>query len=488
MHSGTLSGRCVDETASEATGGPSEPASTSSVTTDVASTGSTTTSSSATTEPIDPESSSSTTETTTMAGDASESDDESSTGYPRLRGAVEFLDDDLAGEFGGGTFIGTAFSGGRLRLADASSTGVFLSRVFDAGAEAQWDQLRWTPDAPYAKPLPGLGGAEVGYAEGNMDMDANALLLRFDEEGALPDGTAIADDSGNAIPAQIVASGAGSESAAGLFGAAIADSLDARVSLGNATELNFADGPFSVSLWFQLDHDCSQDTPFVGVDDVPGNADGEPFLWFGCRHAAIAPCDGGDEPRLAGTVAAAHGDAGEGLTFCDDETFDSGWHQAALVKTGHANAEVRVYLDGQLRLTAQGDLDAPLDFLGVGDFVVGGQSDGAVPSQSVLDEVAIWRRELSADELDALYARGAQRIELEVRVCQLDECADAPPFMGATLGERFRDPASAASPGSGLPLAPKAAGRYVQYRVHLERTALAPTPTLSSVAIAGEYR
>lgn len=496
MHSGTLTGQCVELSSTESaepTDGIGETESTSGTSTGVPSTteqdtGTGESSSSATTNPVDPTGGTTGTSTSTDPSDASETvaETETDTAEPP-RGSVEFLDDELGGEFGEGTFVGTSFSGGRLRLADGFESGVFLSRVFDAQASVNWAQLSWSPDAPYAKPLPANGGAEVGYDEGNVDMSLNQLLLRFDEEGALPDGTVLADASGNDIVASIVSAGEGAESAEGVFDAAIADSLDARVSLGEAAAMNLGESPFTMSVWFQVDHDCAQDTPLIAIDDVPGASDGAPLLWFGCSQAPNGLCAGAEGPRLAGRVTSSDGAPGDGAMFCGNETFDAGWHHGVLVKSGHADTEIQVFLDGQLSVSVNGTLSAPLDFPGAGDFSIGGQSGGAVPSQSLLDEVAIWTRALSVDEIDALYARGAQRVELEVRICQLEDCADAPPFAGPKSGGRYADPVSAASPGAALELPTESYGRYAQYRVHLERTPLAPTPTLSSVSIAGDY-
>src|SRR5215217_4048823 len=84
--------------------------------------------------------------TTTSAA----SGDTASSGTGVSPGELSFTDDALAGEFGEGTFSGVVWNEDHLEL-DGQTSGVFVSRTFDAGADARWPTLAYSGAAPYGK-------------------------------------------------------------------------------------------------------------------------------------------------------------------------------------------------------------------------------------------------------------------------------------------------------------------------------------------------
>src|SRR5262245_18413014 len=110
---------------------------------------------------------------------------------------LTFVDDELDGEFGAGTFIDTEWSGTAVVLAPGSTAASFESRVLDAGAEVSWTSIGWTPGAPYGKALLHRGASETGYPSGSIDMRGNVLLYHFDGAlGPVPPSTTFPDYSG----------------------------------------------------------------------------------------------------------------------------------------------------------------------------------------------------------------------------------------------------------------------------------------------------
>jgi len=407
-------------------------------------------------------------------------------------GDVVFRDDELAGEFGDGTFSGLEYADGRVRLAAGVTSGVFVSRVFDAGATVQWQTLAWSPDAPYAKPLPNDGLAEVGYADGNVDMLGNVVLFHFDADGALAAGTVVADGSGRGNDGTLLTDGSGSAGVAGVFGTAIADHLDAYVSIPPDTmDLDFGADDFTWATWFRFSHDCSANNVFIGVDDIVGGGDDFPHLWMGCTDEAWPECPASARmPTPGGVLRSVHSLAGDGTSYCGEGPInDDTWHHMAITKAGHPDAVVTLYVDGGISAQADASFAAPLDLTQDGDFAFGGFSGGTYPTEGMFDDAAIWTRALADDEIAALYRRGALRVALALRVCGVADCADEPAFVGGPdleAGEGFTDPPDAPAPGSELGLGGLAAGRWAQYRVDYVGTGT-ESPALAAVEIRGTF-
>lgn len=467
-HSGSLSGTCVPMAGEGSTGAGTATADGGDGSGDGAS---------ATTDPTSPGSTSG-----PSTGD--------STGSPPL-GDVEFTDDELAGEFAEGTFIDTQWNGTRLTLAAGTGSGEFLSRVYDAGAEAQWTTLRWEPDAPYAKALPDARQSEVGYGSGDVSMQDNVLLMHFDASGPLPAGTSVADASGHGSDGVVADDAAILATTEGRFGLAIDDDLESWVSIdtAQADALHFGTDDFTWSMWFRTELPCATNYVFMGVDDMDTPPNDTPHLWLGCTNDDWQECPGGTANHLGGVFRSVHGDGTDGTFFCDPTPIDDGtWHHVAVVKEGHDMASVRLYLDGAQVYEVAASFVAEIVYPSEPDFVIGGFSRGTYPTAGTFDEVAIWRRALDPAEIAALAARGALDLRLSVRVCTMPDCSDAPPFVGGpdlAPGETFADPPDALAPGTELSVQGLPAGRYVQYRVAFSGRVDTVAPALASVTLRG---
>jgi len=112
-------------------------------------------------------------------------------GMARLIAIDQTDDDNTISGFAGGTHDQTRWSstGSSLELADSTS-GVFTSRIMDAGSSASWQSIAWTPVAPYGKELPNDKGQETVYSAGNVDMSSNVLLMHMNEtSGSISDSS-----------------------------------------------------------------------------------------------------------------------------------------------------------------------------------------------------------------------------------------------------------------------------------------------------------
>jgi hypothetical protein len=146
---------------------------------------------------------------------------------------------------------------------------------------------------------------------------------------------------------------------------------------------------------------------------------------------------------------------------------------------------VRVYKDGArvgetvtgVPLVVQSAPGQPVG-LGTGLPFGDGTLDGA------LDEVAIWTRALSDDDVLALWRRGGQCVRVGLRACAEPTCAGVP-FAGPSglLAERFAELTDVGPPRHALQ--PELVGRYLQVEVRLTTEQAASSPRLLGFEVDG---
>lgn len=409
---------------------------------------------------------------------------------------LSFVDAAFEGEFGEGTFSGTEWDGDRLRLGASLDQGSFVSRVFDAGAEVSWATIAWTPGGPYGKPLPANRGSEQGYLADNVGMGDNVLLVGFDgPPGLLRLGAQLSDASGRGNHAFVQGDVAPSLGE-GVIGRALVDDTESWVGVpvGASSDLQFGVSDFSWSMWVRTTHPCPTPNPpsgnrvYLGVEETASN---RTHMWFGCSSTLSTCADNDGTGRAGGTFSSYDGPS-EGGGYCGKTVINDGeWHHMLVVKAGHSDATLTLYVDGEPDQSAgptSVSFVAPFDFEAQVDLGIGAFSRGTYQAAGAFDEVAIWRRALGPDEARAVYRRAARNLRFEVRVCASADCADAPPFVSTDAeGAPLEDPATSLSPGTPLTLGALPRGRYFQYRADFGRLGTAPAgdlgPTLHEVRI-----
>jgi len=162
---------------------------------------------------------------------------------------------------------------------------------------------------------------------------------------------------------------------------------DAAGTAGNLVNWANTDS-FSIELWAKLDAGCADTQVFIGRDE-PGT--GTPLHWWvGCSAglAKVRISDtNGDSYSIASTTSIADGQ----------------WHHIAAVRNA-AESRMRFYIDGiqepSIHTTYLGDFSgsAPVDV---------GAMGGGYFFRGALDEVSIYRRALSSDEIAAHYNGGS---------------------------------------------------------------------------------
>lgn len=401
-------------------------------------------------------------------------------------GPLVFVDDDEA-DFSAGQWDGVVWKGGGVQL-DGVPSGGLSSRVFDAGAPVTWSTIAWSPRGPYGKPLPDDGHSEVGYPEGNVQMDANVLLLHLDGEGTAGAGSVLLDTSGHGNDF-VLETRSPVPWVSGRIGAALADGVGSYAHNGVwVDDFEFGEGDFSWAMWVSSESPCdgpsfTDNQVYLGIE---GSSDPVSHLWLGCRHPTSDACpEGAGVGGRPGGTYETGGSAGPRLCGAS-ELIDSRWHHLAVTKAGHADAQVILYLDGQVEDEQAHSFAFPVSFPVGTELALGAFTNGDYPAAATLDEVAIWRRALSANEVRGLVRRGSLQLSLQVRACADPRCASGEPFVGPSgVDTWFVDPAVALGPGTVLSLPAGLVGRYFQYRVALEGL-FGASPVLESVVIEAQ--
>ncbi|PLW80160.1 hypothetical protein C0585_03980, partial [Candidatus Woesearchaeota archaeon] len=310
----------------------------------------------------------------------------------------------------------------------------YNSQVFDAGGVKSWDNLTFSKEFPYGKELPSNEAVESGYSEGNINMTGNVLLLHMDESS----GT-IVDYSGQGNDGK--QNGGIAYSSAGIIETALTlDGDDDYINISDDNSLDLTD-QMTISIWAK--HINQQSNQMVSKQWCDSN-----------RFSYSFSINSNNNLQF---VWDTDGECSAVNTFVSDEPIDSinNWRHFSVVFT---DTSVNLYVDGELvdgSLTggSYGSLyvsDIPVRIgtyrnLG-GDFA--GQFNGSI------DEVAIWNRSLSADEVLDLYKRGALRLNISVRDCDDDACS------GDAWDLTCTDAAS-------CDLSSLSSSQYVQYKAEL---------------------
>ncbi len=349
-------------------------------------------------------------------------------------------------DFQAGQHIGTVWGGEEVVLLEGE-TGVFRSRVFDAGEPAWWGHLLWEAGGPYREPLPGGGGLSAGALS-----SPNALLLRMDEVGTLLDASGLAHDlePGGGQAAALVE---------GRFAGALALSGDSHWS----RELESGDpmtlpgtGGFTWSLWVRSDDDCNVGSGHSANQVYIGTRGSGALMWLGCRGPNSAPCSSSNETGRAGAHFRREGTSP--ATLCGESPIADGqWHHIAVVNEASSGSNIRLFVDGVVEATVSNNASVSLPQ--AGDELTIGRYDDDFEAKADFDEIAMWNRALSGGEIGELFERGRRALRVRAYGCEDAPCqqteAEKGPWLEAAGNTSFEIPAFLA--------------RYVRYEVMLER-------------------
>jgi hypothetical protein len=178
-------------------------------------------------------------------------------------------------------------------------------------------------------------------------------------------------------------------------------------TLGSPADLNFGtDTDFSFSFWTRLVA-WSGDPAFISNKNW--GSGGNP------GYVLATDDDGHFQWNLAGAPGGRKDYDGPGGTFGSSSAGDGVWHHVAVTFNRDGNATT--YIDGVLRngtaLTAnENDLDTPVGLnTNIGQDGTGAYPDGHFGDADI-DDVGVWRRLLTPQEVASIYGQGLQGLDL----------------------------------------------------------------------------
>jgi uncharacterized repeat protein (TIGR01451 family) len=284
---------------------------------------------------------------------------------------------------------------------------------------AGWSAIRWMPSRPVGVDLPDYGGTDpAGYLTGTVAMTGNVLLMHLNEPAGYQ-GFLDTSDKGNDGYCRDDSSGEGyscpTAGAAGKLGNALQfDSEEDVYDYVIVSSIkSFPDTEISAAFWIKSSN--VDNSAGIVSYAVPGQ--NNEFL--------IMYSAGSDVLRVY-----IDNESGQ----CSADLNDGGWHHV-VVTWQSSDGDLQIYVDGEQEGSSQ--VKPGHEIVGEGTLVlgqdqdkVGGLFDLSQSLQGTLDEVAIFDRVLTSDEVRDIYLRGALKVEFEVHACD-DPLCSGETFVGS---------------------------------------------------------
>lgn len=284
-------------------------------------------------------------------------------------------------------------------------SGEYTSKIIDIGRSGKWSELSSKTSLPYLKELspssessndyPNLKGSLASGLIGYWPFNEKAL-------NTLPDNEDYADYSGNGYHAKSF--NGLTPGKKGKFNEAI--SLDGSTGAGTVTHNNIhnMNGEITISSWVNL-NEIDSTTNFGDFIVGKGN-------W-----------NSNDNYNLVfynGALRCSYGRTWSGAIVYPDSNFKPGrWYH--LVCQADASGH-RLFVNGVLvQSIATAPSQIPTNTVPI-TFGAWPGGYGTANLNGRLDEVAIWNRSISLDEVRQLYLRGANRVKYQVRSCSDSLC------------------------------------------------------------------
>ncbi len=330
-----------------------------------------------------------------------------------------------------GTLMNVSFNNSVDALELNSSSGLFLSQVFDATSLVSWDIFSWISSP--------MGELDSG-------LEDNILLLHLNEE------------SGNFIDYSGYGNNATNHgvdySYEGRFNKSVYFNETDYFQIEDDSEF-YNPGGFSVHLWFKDNGSSSVLMDLISKYDNLGETE-----WYFSADKSTGKIyytkfgNGGSIQRETSST----------------DLFDGEWHSIVATWNGSVgNESISIYLDS-VKVDNQG---TDTGFTGDDDrnAVIKVGKNTALNNQDLnafIDEISLWNKSLSQSEVSGLYRRGINSIDFSVRSCDDFSCS----------GESWTDINDVSSQNLSL-----TDNRYIQYKGLFETENTSYFPLLYNVSI-----
>lgn len=355
-------------------------------------------------------------------------------------------------------------------------SGEFVSRIIGAPHPVTWSSLKWSSQTPSGKPYPANAQSESEYESDNLDMSQNVLLYRFDESAYSDSPGQVIDSSGHNNHGR-PRGGTNTSQTRSKFGRSAILTTNSSdfiqvphsASLGSvATQMSWEAWIYPITLddnprgiLAKREHQTSTDYAFS-------------FFLFKDKKLHI---------DIAGTNVMPNGVR---IQVNQVLTVNRWYHVAATFDGSLADKRLKVYINGSLAgefMTLSAVIPATTSAAQLCVGCLPGHSDYTFRGN--IDEVSIYRRVLSAPEIESRYRRGSRRIKLQVRHCDMSDCSDG------TFAGPDGTPATFYSEGTNTTLSKVttaslslgSARQFFQYRAILESDDGVVNPRLESVEV-----
>jgi len=362
--------------------------------------------------------------------------------------------------FESGTHVGTRYAVSEEALVldeegKAAGEGIFTSQLVDASIPSTWDLFGWDAFRPYGKNLPDNNGADEGYRGGNMRMEANTLLLHFDD----PLGsTVFYDSSGNMNDALCLGAACPSAGAPGRIIRGVLFDGNDMIAVPHDERLDPAQG-FSFSVWVRPYSFEGRSPIFLKTEDQEWRG-GYGLYYDGEVQKVCFFMEGEEDQTLCAPFAAKKGFS----------------HLAGSYDGKRLSLYVNGVVKGGLEMgSSPARNEMPL-FIG---------GEGLTPGwHGIIDELAFFSRPLSQSEVYDIYVRGAASVRYQVRSCKEKTCANTL-FTGpdGTANTYFSEEDGTTLEQGGRKLFNVEDSRYFQYRIYFGSMDPAVSPAIGAVHI-----
>jgi len=362
---------------------------------------------------------------------------------------------DTQAEFDTGTYSNTQWDGANswVELSPTGQTngsGQYTSVVMDSGGDTSWDNIAWVTERPIGNELPNNAQSETAYNSGNANMTGNVLLMHLNDASG---STSFVDNSGSNNNGSCSGITCPTSTTGGKLNGAYDFSSD-YISVPDSPSLNFTNN-MTLSAW-------------VTADSFPSYAS------IIMKAYGTSWSSGYGIYSLNGNLCAFLNNP----SFKACSSFNTTSSYRHVVAT-FDKPNLRLYFDGLE--VANFTLNQPIG-VSTQELTIGRGSAGAYYWDGKIDEVAVFNRTLSAQEIQDAYKRGMSKLKYQVRSC--DD--------GACSGETFIGPSGTALDyydwGSvnsivtpSFALTNILNNRFFQYKAFFETSNASYTPELKSV-------
>ena len=321
-----------------------------------------------------------------------------------------------------GTFNNTFYNSTikAVQLKPDFNNGTYISKVFDAGSDKSWLNISWKEGAPY--------GREIGRADGRDSSTPNfggvntsglVLLMHFNNESAFGEATGEAGLNNKTFDFSVSLNPEKTNFTNGSFyhgatinksefkfggGSAQFDGVDDYIDFGKMTDLEQV-ANFTFHAWIKTNTLSGGGSNLRYITGMEGA--------IALITTFILRLDTSTDTIEFLVPATSFGTPVESNKITQDA-----WYSIGAVYDGN---QYRLYINGKSQGTPQsrtGNTNPSTENLKVG----GGHYTNDRMWSGQIDEVSVWNRSLSANEIRNLYLRGAARLNISVRSCDDASC------------------------------------------------------------------